>query len=113
MSCTLKELKKMAKEQGIPYWSRKGKAELCKLMDMPFEGIKPCHVRLVTLCVNPTPICLTNGEEVHNFKSVYACSKHFKRNTSLFVQKKKCKKRPNEVVIKGVKYTISWATNEG
>ena len=69
---TTKQLCAMAKDKGIKYRSRKGKAELCKLMNLPFSGVLPRHKHLDRIRINPIPICLTNDEtkEAPNFKSI-------------------------------------------
>ena len=95
----------MAKDKDIKYSYRKGMDELCKLMNIPFDSASSRYKHLERIRVNPTPICLTNDEtkEAHNFKSVYACGKYFKINSGFFGQKKKYKKRSNEIVIDGIK----------
>ncbi len=110
-SYALKELYAMAKHQGIKYICFKGKAELCQLLNIPFEGINDHHKYLQTIHRKPKAITLTNCEsnEEHNFNSIYKCSQHFKVNPGLFGMKKKCSKGySNWIVIKGVKFLISY-----
>ena len=101
---TIKQLREMAKEKDIKYCGIKGKDELCKLMNIPFDGITSCYKHLQTIRVNPKAISLTNDEtkEEHNFNSLYACSKHFKINPARFTVKAKVKNEDlrNSIIIK-------------
>ena len=109
MSYTFKQLRTMAKCQNIKHIHHKGKAELCQLLNIPFDDVNDCYKHLQTIRTSPQPICLTNDEtnEEHTFKSIYACAKHFNVNPGSFGMKKKYSKAfSNWIVIHGIKFTI-------
>ena len=107
---TIKQLWAMAKDKGIKHGSRKGKTELCELLELPLNEALPKHKHLTSIRVNPKPICLTNEETKteHNFKSIYAACKYFKVNPGSFGAKNKYKKRCTNMVIDGSKFIITY-----
>ena len=106
----IRKLRAMAKDQNIKYICAKRKEELCKLMNIPFNGIKDSYKHLNTIRDNPKRICLTNDEtnQVYNFNSISLCCKYFKINSGYFGNKRKAKNRADWIIIGGIKYKISY-----
>ncbi len=110
-SYTVKELRIMAKSQSIKYLCLKSKEELCRLLNIPYEGIKDRHKYLLTVQKKPIAITLTNYEsnEEHNFNSIFKCSKYFNVNSGMFFLKRKCSKPYSDwIMIRGIKFMISY-----